>query len=116
MPFDSNRGRDFPRGPQYKRMKSKQPEQLDCPVKRAKKMARITKELGDIGLRYGIGALFPTPTSVSEKSFQREYCLIAEAIALGLDVHPTLLEVYDLADEPNPSTKDFEELDGDIPF
>ncbi len=116
MPFDNNRGRDFPRGPQYKRLKYTQPQQLDCPVKRAKRRARITKELGNIGMRYGIGALFPTSVSVSAKAFQREYCLIAEAIALGMDVHPTLLEVYDLADEPNPSTRDFVELDDDIPF
>lgn len=103
MPYDANRGRDLPRAPKFKPVKDRpKSNQIGDPIKLAKRRARVSKALAKATNANGFDTLFAVGVAKPEKSKQKEYKLVLEALALGLPVHSGMIALHGLQAEPNP--------------
>lgn len=103
MAYDSNRGRDLPRAPQFKPIKGI-PKQ-DTPgysAKVARRRDTVWKALDDATRAHGFNTLMPGAVSLTEKQKLKERDLVLEALALGLPVHSGMLAIHRLTIQPNP--------------
>ena len=110
MASDSNRGRDLPRGPQFKPMGIPKQDAPGYSAKLARRRDTVYKALAVITRSHGFDTLLEPMawtrplTVMTAKSAEKERKLIVEALALGLTVHPGMLAKYGLQEQPNPKT------------
>lgn len=114
MGQDTNRGRDFGRGPDVLPLdRDMRPEGGWARAEEAarrKKRALLEKQVREIEKRHGVGQLtFGVGVTVSDNQKERERRVVTDALGLRIDVHETVLAYHGLRSEPNPPVPDFDE-------
>lgn len=120
MPIDSNRGRDFPRAPQFERKGWPRTGPTGDPREDARRKHRARKKLEEVIAKGGYESLFGN-TFVStnpEKAREKKRKVVLEAMAFRVDeersIPRELLEEVGLTPEDNPRVPVFDEPE--IPF